>query len=99
MLKFYLMLATQTMKKWTKAYVTALAAWVTLAMLSASQIFMNASEYANRPSYLAVLKLPLLRAISFAILTVPLFFIVQKWPVKRGKIGRRVVIYAVSFGV
>lgn len=84
-------------RTWGKALAVSLSIWVVLALFLASQAYFNSSSYVNRPPYIDVVQLALLRYLSYGIVTVPVFFAVREWPVNFGRVSVRVLAYCVGF--
>src|SRR5579872_1093709 len=89
----------QMVRNWAKVYFISLTIWVCLAFLLGSQTYINSAGYTNRPSFIFAVQIVLLRYLSYSILTVPLFFIVRRWPINLGRPALRIAFYGSGFAL
>jgi two-component system LytT family sensor kinase len=87
----------QSTRQTLKALTISFVVWTAIAIAIAYQLYLNYLSVRPNTRFIAVLRLPLVRGLVYALLTPPLFYIVQRYPISRRNPALRSLLYTLGF--
>jgi two-component system LytT family sensor kinase len=95
--KIVLVRASLPLRRIGRDYVISIAFWLTLSLLIARQEYTFSAVEHLRISFREILILYGVRYLTVALLTPPLFYIVERWPINVPGAVRRTLAYLAGF--